>query len=212
MSCMARIRLKYVNGFANQDRKDGRLRFYFRRRGMKAIPLPGLPGSDEFMVAYQAALAGLPDEPKEIGANRTLPGTVNALVVAYYKSTEWANLAVDTRKTRRRYIERFRNQHGDKRVALLRRKDIEFMLAAIDKTTAKRHWLKAIRPLLQSAVPSMRKDDPTEGIKAPALKKTKGHHSWTDDEIAQYRAHWLVGTQQRLVMEFALETASRRGE
>jgi hypothetical protein len=47
------------------------------------------------------------------------------------------------------------------------------------------------------------------GIKMP---KTKGHHTWTDEEIAQYRAHWPLGTQQRLVMEFALETASRRGE
>ena len=44
------------------------------------------------------------------------------------------------------------------------------------------------------------------------LPKTKGHHTWTDEEIAQYRAYWRLGTQQRLVMEFALETASRRGE
>ena len=51
-----------------------------------------------------------------------------------------------------------------------------------------------------------------EGIKGIKLPKTKGHHTWTDDEIAQYRAYWPLGTQQRLVMEFALETASRRGE
>ena len=44
------------------------------------------------------------------------------------------------------------------------------------------------------------------------MPKTKGHHTWTDEEIAQYRAYWPLGTQQRLVMEFALETASRRGE
>ena len=35
------------------------MRYYFRRRGTKAIPLPGLPGSEEFMAAYAAALAGL---------------------------------------------------------------------------------------------------------------------------------------------------------
>ncbi len=49
---MARIKLKYVNGFANRDRKGNRVRHYFRRRGQKAVPLPGLPGSDEFMAAY----------------------------------------------------------------------------------------------------------------------------------------------------------------
>ena len=60
---MARIKLKYVNCFANRGRKDKRVRYYFRRRGTKAIPLPGLPGSEEFMGAYAAALAGLPDVP-----------------------------------------------------------------------------------------------------------------------------------------------------
>jgi hypothetical protein len=210
---MARIKLKYVNGFANPERKNGQRRYYFRRRGCKAIPLPGLPGSEEFMAAYASALAGIPDQPaSEIGAGRTLPGTINALVVNHYKSDGWNGLAADTQKTRRRIIERFRVGHGDKRVALLRREHIEKMLAAIGKPSAKRHWLKAIRGLMRSAVPTMRRDDPTEGIASIKLPKSKGHHTWTDDEIAQYRAYWPLGTQQRLVMEFALETTSRRGE
>jgi integrase/recombinase XerD len=58
----------------------------------------------------------------------------------------------------------------------------------------------------------MRRDDPTEGIPNIKLPKSKGHHTWTDDEIEHYRDCWPLGTQQRLVMEFALETASRRGE
>jgi hypothetical protein len=33
-------------------------RWYFRRRGCKRIPLPGVPGSAEFMQAYEAALSG----------------------------------------------------------------------------------------------------------------------------------------------------------
>lgn len=208
---MARIKLKYVNGYANRDRKSRRVRYYFRRRGSKAIPLPGLPGSEEFMAAYAAALAGLP-EHLEIGASRTLPGTINALAVNYYGSDDWQKLAADTQKNRRRVIERFRAQHGDKRVALLQREHILGMLAAIKRPSAKRHWLKAIRGLLRAAVPTMRRDDPTEGIAGIKMPKTKGHHTWTDEEIAQYRAHWPLGTQQRLVMEFALETASRRGE
>jgi integrase len=211
---MARIKLKYVNGFPNRDRRSGRVRYYFRRRGQKkAMPLPGLPGSEEFMAAYAMALASLPDAVSEIGADRTLPGTINALVVDYYRSDEWQNqLSEDTRKTRRRIIEHFRNKHGHYRVALLRKHHIVNMLALIDKRSAKRHWLKAIRALLRYAVPTMLKVDPTEGIASIKLPKSKGHHMWTDDEIAQYRDHWPLGTQQRLVMEFALETASRRGE
>ena len=160
----------------------------------------------------QRLLLAFPMNTLEIGASRTLPGTINALVVDYYRSDEWHALADETKKTRRRIIERFRAQHGDKRVALLQREHIMKMLAAIQKPSAKRSWLKAIRGLMRAAVPTMRKDDPTEGIASIKMPKSKGHHTWTDDEIAQYRAHWPLGTQQRLVMEFALETASRRGE
>lgn len=186
---MARIRLKYVNGFSNRNRKSERVRYYFRRRGMKAIPLPGLPGSEEFMAAYAAALVNIPDQRVEVAADRTLPGTINALVVAYYTSDQWHALAADTQKTRRRIIERFRAQHGDKRVALLRREHILKMLGAVAKPSAKRHWIKAIRGLMRFAVPTMRKDDPTDGIPGIKLPNSKGHHTWTDDEIEQYRAY-----------------------
>jgi integrase len=205
---MTRIRLKFVHAFVD---RHGKARFYFRRAGFKPKPLPGLPGSAQFMAAYQDAFQE-PSRPRQIGSGRTKPGSINALIVLYYESTAWKDLAADTQKTRRRIIEKFRIEHGDKRVALLEREHIQGILNTIEKPTAKRHWLKAIRGLVRSAVPSMRKDDPTEDIASIKLPKTKGHHTWTDDEIAQYRAYWPLGTQQRLVMEFALETASRRGE
>jgi integrase len=199
---------RYVHAFTD---RHGKPRFYFRRRGFQQIALPGLPHSTEFMDAYQAALGA--EQRTEISAARTAPGTINALVVSYYKSDAWMNgLEEDTRKTRRRIIEKFRVKHGDKRVAPLRQEHIIKMLAEIEKPSAKRHWLKAIRGLMQAAIPSMRKDDPTTGIAGIKLPKSRGHHTWTDAEIEQYRAYWPLGTQQRLVFEFALETVSRRGE
>jgi integrase len=162
------------------------------------------------MAAYAMALAGVSEAEKpEIGAGRTEPGTINALVVSYYRSDEWLhNLEEATRKHRRRIIEKFRIRHGDKRVRLLRREHVVKMLAELDKASAKRHWLKAIKPLLRHAVPTMLAEDPTIGVAAPKLPKSKGYHNWTDAEVAQYRA----GAQQRLVFEFALETVSRRAE
>jgi integrase len=164
------------------------------------------------MAAYELALGGELASRVQIGASRTNPGTINALVVVYYKSDEWNRLTPETQKSRRKIIERFRVQHGDKRVTLLQEEHIAKMLSTITKLSAKRHWLKAIRGLLRCSIPSMRKDDPTAGIASIKLPPSKGHHTWTDDEIEQYRAYWQVGTQQRLVMEFALETTSRRGE
>ena len=196
----------YVQQFLD---RHGKPRFYFRRAGFK---LPGLPWSPTFMAAYESALGAESPQREEIGASRTAPGSVNALVVSYYKSADWNGLATETQKTRRRIIEKFRAEHGEKRVALLQHDHIAKMLGVISKPSAKRHWLKAIRGLLRSAIPAVRKDDPTRDIESIKMPKSKGHHTWTDDEIEQYRNHWPLGTQQRLVMEFALETASRRGE
>jgi hypothetical protein len=51
---MTSIRLRYINEYRD---RHGKLRRYFRRPGSRTVPLPGLPGSIEFMAAYQAALA-----------------------------------------------------------------------------------------------------------------------------------------------------------
>ena len=213
---MARFRLKHVNSFANPKRRNATVRHYFRRHGAKAIPLPGIPGSEEFMAAYQMALAGMPSAVKpEIGARRILPGSIDALVVSYYRSDHWLNqLEEETRKTRRRIIERFRERHGTKQVGLLTPESeyVPRMLNEIEPASAKRHFVKAIWPLIRHAVPTLLKKDPTIGVTAPKLPKSRGYHSWTDGEVAAYRAFWPCGTQQRLVFEFALETVSRRAE
>jgi integrase len=214
MQTLAYRRLPFVNSFGNPDRKNATVRHYFRGPGMKAIRLPGMVGSEEFNRAYEMALAGMPDAIKpEIGAKLTEPGTINALVVSYYRSDAWLHgLDEETRKTRRRVIERFRERHGTKRLAMFRPDHVPRMLAEIEGQSARLSWFKAIRPLLQHAVPTMLKVDPTAGIPTPKLPKTKGHHSWLGAEIDAYRARWPNGTQQRLVFEFALETVSRRGE
>jgi hypothetical protein len=55
-----------------------------------------------------------------LGAERTIPGTVNASIVSYYQSTAFKNgLAKSTQDSRRAILERFRGDHGDKRVALM---------------------------------------------------------------------------------------------
>jgi len=58
----------------------------------------------------------------------------------------------------------------------------------------------------------MRRDNPLDGIAPVKLPKSKGHPTSTDDQIAQYRKHWKLGTEARLTIELALETVSRRGE
>jgi hypothetical protein len=89
---MAKIRLRFGNSFVNKNRKDGRARYYFRRPGLKAVSLPGIPGSEEFMAAYGAALASTSNAPVGSGASRTTPGTIAALVANYFKSAAWLRI------------------------------------------------------------------------------------------------------------------------
>ena len=112
---MTWIKLDFVHEYRD---RHGKLRRYFRKPGFKQIALPGIPGSDEFMTAYQLALVGQPQRI-EIGAGRTKPGTVNAAIVGYYTSLAFRSLAPGTQKMRRAILERFREAHGEKRIALL---------------------------------------------------------------------------------------------
>src|SRR5262249_4761083 len=88
----------YVHAFVD---RHGKSRYYFRRAGYKQVPLPGLPWSPGFMAAYESAMGGDTAARVEIGAGRTRPGTINALVVGYYKSDDWRGLSIETQKTRR---------------------------------------------------------------------------------------------------------------
>jgi len=71
------------------------------------------------MQVYQAALAGEPPQVP-LGAARTLPGTINELVVGYLdcalgSTSPFRTLAAETQRTRRNILENFREAHGDKR-------------------------------------------------------------------------------------------------
>jgi integrase len=203
---MTRIRLKFVHEFCD---RHGRLRYYFRRHN-KQTPLPGLPGSAEFMATYQAALGEITVQP-QIGASKTKPGTVNAAIVGYYQSLAFRELAPGTQKMRRAILERFRNDHGDKRIATLPTKFIVHVLSQM-KPVAARNWLKTLRHMLDVAVAEgFRADNPTSGIKLPK-HKSHSHHAWTDDEIAQFASAHPLGTKARLSFALLLETAQRRGD
>jgi hypothetical protein len=92
---MTRIRLKFVQAFT----VSGHTYYYFRKAGCARIKLPGLPGSDAFMAAYQTALtASMP--PMDVGMRRNAPGTVSSLIALYANSSRFKHeIAAETRRT-----------------------------------------------------------------------------------------------------------------
>jgi integrase len=199
---------KYVQGFLD---RHGKGRFYFRRPGFKGVPLPGLPWSPEFMAAYEAAMGGAPRI--EVGARHIKPGTVAAAVMSYFNSWAFRNLAAETRRTRRNILERFREQHGDKRLALLQSEHVKSMIAAKAGTPqAANNFLKTVRALMQHCIDQgMRTDDPTRGVRGAKIK-TDGYRTWTEADIEAFEAVHPIGTRARLALALLLYTAQRRSD
>jgi hypothetical protein len=165
----------------------GRACYYFRKPGCARIKLPGAQGSEAFMHAYQTALAAS-TPPSDIGAARNLPGTVAALVALYANSSHFKHeIAAETRRTMWAILQKFRDEHGNKRVSLLRRAHV---LAILDcrPPFAKRNWLRALRPLMQFAVSiNMIANDPTREIKAKVPRNREGYRAWGEEQIAAFR-------------------------
>jgi integrase len=206
---MTRIRLPFIHEY--EDR-HGKVRRYVRRSGMKRIPLPGQPGTAEFMESYQAALDGRETQPKNIGASRTKPGTVNAVVVGYYSCVAFRELAGSTQQMRRAILERFREEHGDKRFALMGREHVQAILNR-KKPGAARNWTKTLRGLAEFAMAEgFRNDDPTRDVKLPKQKNTGGFHSWTEEEIAQYKLRHPSGTRAARALAVLLCTGQARSD
>jgi integrase len=195
----------YVHAFTD---RHGKARFYFRRAGFKRVALPGLPYSPQFMAAYEAATHVT---RAELGMSRSGPGTVAAAVAGYFASAAFAELAEATRRTRRRILERFRLEHGDKSISGLGRSHVERLLAA--KTAGVGlNFLVALRALMRHAVlVGLRPEDPTVGVKAPRFR-SPGFYTWTEADIAAFEAKHPVGSRARLALALLLYTAQRRAD
>jgi integrase len=198
---MTRLHLKYVQSYRGYH--------YFRRRGSPYVQLPGIPGSSEFMEAYQAALDAA---PITIGASkRSKPGSVSAAIADYYGSQAFRSLNGGTQVVRRAILERFREQHGDKRLSSLPK---EFIIALIDTMTphVARNWLNAFRHLIHwCETRKLVAQDPTWGVRVK-VPQSDGHHTWSEEEVAQFESVHPVGSKARLALALGLYTAQRRGD
>jgi integrase len=211
---MSEEELPYVHKFIDAR---GKVRRVFRRKGHKTVTLKGAPSSAEFQEAYQALLEKT--GPKTIGQSRAKAGTVDASVIAYFRHDVFTKgLAKDTQDGWRQVLERFVDhkttsgrRYGDNQIATLGEKPIRKFLEGKTANT-QRNSLKAIRSFVRYAIAQGELSmDPTENIKA--LKsgiKSRGHMTWLEPQVAQYRERWPLGTMARLALELLLNIAARR--
>jgi len=199
----------YVQQFLD---RHGKPRFYFRRTGFKAVPLPGLPWSPEFMEAYETAQRAA--QPLIIGASRITPGTVGDVVARYLSSAAFVQLASSTQAMRRAILERFRAEHGDKQIAKLKPEHVAKIIGKL-RPFAQRNMLKTLRGLMAFAIQPEQHlidFDPTASVKLAKVKDSGGFRTWSEREIETYREVHKLGTRSRLAMELLYGTMAARAD
>lgn len=201
-------RKQYPGATPYMDRHGNR-RWRFRKGGFSA-ELGREYGSDEFVRRYEAALNGHRTRGL-IGAERTVPGSVNALVASWYRSPEFLDLSDSTKRVYRGIIEKFREKHGRKPIAQLERRHVQAMLAEKAETPAAANNLrKRLIQLLDHAISlDWRGDNPARATK-PYRNAGTGFHSWEENEIARFFGVHKPGTLAHRAVTLMLYTGAAR--
>jgi integrase/recombinase XerD len=118
---------------------------------------------------------------------------------------------VSTQSWQRRALDRLCESHADKPIGRLTSKRVRRLRDELSATpAAAKHRLKALRAMFKWAVEEEEADhNPTLGVQAIGYV-TKGHHSWTLDEVKRFEARHPPGTKARLAMALLLYTTGRR--
>lgn len=196
---MTSLRLKYVKRYE----AGGKVWHYFRRKGHKPVALPGMPGSAEFMAAYQAALGGGSDQqPKH------LPGTVGAMIQTYYGRVEYTLLRPSSKALYRQVLEPIRAAHSHRSVKGLDEEQARKILERIGKT---RPGMANLTRAVMHKVMKLARVNPNPFAGIPPYR-IGTHHTWTESELTAYEAKWPLGTRQRLAYAVLLWTSQRAGD
>ncbi len=191
--------------------RHGRRRWRFRKGGV-SVELGTDYGSEDFVRRYEAAVEGQRVKGR-IGATRTVPGSLSALVASYYRSPAFLGLSEKTRRDYQNIIEKLRAAHGDERVTQghLERRHIMALLAEKADTPAAANVLrKRLLAVLDHAVDlGWRQDNPAATVK-PYRYERKPFHTWTEDEIARFNEAYPIGTLPRLAMTLMLHTGAAK--
>jgi integrase len=182
---------------------------YYAKPGFKLVPLPRLPENHpDFVMAYSAAAQSAPKTPS---VREPKEGTIGALVVSYKRSAAFRGLRKSTQDMRRRILDKIADVWRDGIVVDLAPRHINADIAALTPHAANNR-LKVWRALMKHTVSiGMIETNPARDVERHRTSGG-GHHCWSDDEIALYRAHHQTGTKARLAFELALWTGARRGD
>jgi site-specific recombinase XerD len=169
------------------------------------------------LAEYKAAL-----EASQKPESNVKPRSYRWLCVQYFGSAEFRELDPRTQRTRRGILEAtclepiapgatevFADfpliRMSGKAIRVLRDRKAEFPEAANNR-------VKAIRRMFAWAMEAEHvTNNPARDV-AYKRRATEGHHTWTEDEIAQFEAKHSVGSKARLALALLMYTGVRRSD
>ncbi len=171
-------------------------RWYFRRKGKKRIRLPDEYGTPEFWAAWRAALERKGGPPS---------GSLEWLIRRYKESAHFAGLAESSRRSRDNIMQKVVGKSGNVPFANVTKRKIQDGMEARAATPhAANNFLVAMSVLFRWAVQNDHISvNPCDGVE-PLRAKIVGHHTWSIEEVEQYRARHPVGTKARLALDLLL--------
>jgi integrase len=191
--------------------RHGKARLRFRRKGYPVYYFKSPFGTEAFREEYRQCIDG--ETP--VGAERTVPGTINDLIARWYRGVEFQGGGDATRMKNRGLLEGFRKSHGSKAVAKIQFEHVDAILAkrAATHPAAARNLRKQLRRLFEFAVKCrMRPDNPVLHTASIKVRKDAGWKAWSEDQVAQYQARHPLGTTARLALELYLWTGNRKAD
>jgi len=199
-------------GVGNQPTIDrhGRKRWRLRKtvKGRKIdVYLRGPYGSEAFRTDYDAAI----NPPTLTPASGTVPGSFDHVITHYLSNTGFKSLSASTRKPKRGRLDAIRVLIGAAHLADLEPHHVENLMDRKGGPEAANRLHKEIGELYRYAQKKLgyKGPHPAEQVERRKIRTT-GFHTWTADEVEQYRAHHASGTLARLAFEVILGTGAAR--
>lgn len=197
--------------------RHGKVRYRFRKKGYKSAYIQGHPGTAEFHKSYAEALGGAVEDEGVKSAMSVTPRSLDDLLRRMKQSAKWRSKAPATQHRQSLVYARFMDRtdpkgrrYGERPVDAVTVGWLDRILGEMDSTPGAANDLrKKLAVLMEYACAlEWRTSNPVRHT--AKFADGKSHHTWTDEEIEQYRAAHPLGTMARLTLELALNTAARR--
>jgi len=218
---MITVPRRYKHVVRDTDR-NGNVRLYLRVPGKPKVRLRETLGTDAFDAEYRAALEAKP-KSKTTPKGTVIPGSIDALCVAYFASSEFRRgLGERSQHVRRQVLDRFRaavgkdgKQHGHRPAADARLRG--FLERMKDEHAERPEAFNALLKGLRAAFAAglrlgLVEHNPALAVRYLASRNPDGFRPWTLDELERFEARWPVGSKPRLALALMLYTGVRRSD